>query len=416
MRTLLLCALFAAGPAAAAAPTAHDLAALGYDALGEGERDRAAQPFEEALALTGNSARRRRLAMQLGYLHVQLKRPERAAAFFAHAVAIRPDAEGFRALGYAHLAAGDTARATIAFRESLAYGLSDSLVHRQLGYLEKQAGRLGRAAHHFRAAIDAADRDGEADPARRLLVRREVRAAERRLFGGVTILSRADSDTGSLVLGERILSRSQGTADINVKLPLPLGRGRWLAAFGRMLWALDESRPTLIDRSAQGGAGLKLKPFAGQSAIIAVERLLSVGDFARDDWLARAAWSTGAGFEAPPVGADWPVWSLYGDVAVIGLDETDLLAQVQGRAGWAFRAGPAYLTPHILMNGLLQDADAGTETLLEAGPGLALTLPLKGDRYRASAVSLELAAHYRIELAGNSGNEGGPTLRVSLRF
>ncbi len=405
-------------PGAAFPQTARQLADDAYGALRHGQRARAAALLEQALDRVRRPDLEARLARDLGYLLEALGRHRDAAGAFARAARIAPDAPTFRALGYAALAAGDTGRAIDAFEAARVCDPDDPTTLRQLGYLYQRIGARRRAAAAFRAAMRTADAAGEANPERRLLLRREVRALGKRIDGGLALLWRRDGPSNApLTVGGRVLSQSQGLAGIDGRLPWPrLGAGRWLAGSGRLLWALDGDRPTPRAESLQAGIGLKFKPFAHETLILGVERLIAVGALARDDWLLRASWSRGAGLEAPPGHRSWLFWSLYGDVALIDPGDPDLQLSGAGRLGWGRQFGPFVLLPHLQLSTLIVDDSGGTTSLVEGGPALEVVLPFGGDRFRAAPHALALVLAYRARIAGTSRNRSGATLSLALRF
>ncbi len=420
---LLILGLFLAAPllprpCAAFPQDARRLADEAYRALRHGERESAATLLQQALDRVHEPDLEARLARDLGYLLDALGRHREAADAFARAAGIAPDAPTFRALGYAALAAGDTARAIEAFDAARGLDPDDPATLRQLGYLYQRIGARRRAAAAFRAAMRAADAAGEANPERRLLLRREVRALENRIDGGLSLLWRRDGPSDApLTVGDRVLSQSQGLAEFDGRLPWPaLDSGRWLAGFARLIWALDGDRPTPRDESLQAGIGLKLKPFARETLILGVERLIAVGAFARNDWLLRASWSRGTGFEAPPDHRAWLFWSLYGDLALIDPAHPDLQLSGEGRLGWGRQFGPLILTPQVQLSTLIVDDAAGTTSLLEGGPALEIAVPFGGDRFRADPHALSLILAYRARIAGTSRNRGGLTLSLAFRF
>jgi len=419
---ILATLLFAAADSLpAAADTASGKAAkAAYARLALGDRAGALPFLREALAAAVEPERRRQLALDLGYALSALERHVHAADAFAAALAISVDARTLTALGYARLAAGDRAGAITAFERAVARTPRDTLLLRQLGYLYKARGERARAATYFRRALSSGGQGaGGADPAERDRLRREVRHLERRLWGGLSLFWRDDGPAGGrpLALGSRVLSQSQGMAEANLRLGWPeIGAGRWLAGFSRLIWRIGGASPRPADESLQAGFGIKAKPLAAQNLVLALERLVAVGRFARDDWLARAAWSAGSGLEPPPGADSWPMWHLYLDLAAIDFADPDLQFNAESRVGWGFQSGRIRLIPHLLAASFVQDDALGTDSLVEAGPALSLQLPLGGGPQRAPGAALELRLAYRVKLAGSARNADGPTLSLGFRF
>lgn len=407
----VLCFLLVCGIAAPAKAQLPDPANAAYRALGEGRNEDARMAFEAAIAGEDNPERRRRLLLDLGYLLEAGEQHDEAAGAFADAMAIMADHRGLMALGYARLAAGDAARALDAFEQARRLAPGDALLLRQLGYLYKSAGRQREASEAFRASILAELAGGDVDPQRLDLLRRERRDIARRDSGAsLTMLWRRDRRNDSpLVLGNPVLSRSQGLLEAHRRLPVRSGAPE---AFARLIWQVDGADPTPAEDSLQAGIGLSARPFEGINLVLAAERLIAIGDAARDDWLARLSWSQGSG-----VGLSSRLfWSLYGDAALIDPGRPDLQLGAEGRLGWQGNLGGATLAPHLMVFALFQDDASGTPGIVEAGPSLLLRLPFGGSLTRAPGHAISLRLSYRKKLAGDAAAANGATLTLAFEF
>ena len=400
--------------------SADQHAMAGYHALARGRREQAVAAFHAALAARPPlpADRRRQVAADLGLTLVGLGRPAEAIPPLREAARLDPDnAVIWKTIGYATLSAGDRTAAIGAFRTALPL-TDDADTAAQLGYVLKDAGRRREAAQAFRTAIDRLD-DARQAPDKGVLLRREVRDGEDRVDLSAYAFYRQDGlPDGALVGPTRALGQSQGSVAGAVRIPGPrLGAGRWIKAFGRTFWAFEQDRLAPQDDSVQAGVGLSAKPFGAANLVLAAERLIAVGRNARDDWLLRASWSAGRGYEGRPGQTRWPFWSVYLDGAIIDPADPDLFGAAETRAGWTFAvAGPLEVTPHGLISGLIQEDPFDTVSLLEAGPGATVTWRLGGDRYRAPGAALTLSAHYRFRIAGNADGGGGPTVTLAVGF
>ena len=400
--------------------SADQHATAGYNALARGRREQAVAAFHAALAARPPlpADRRRQVTADLGLTLVALGRPAEAIPPLREAARLDPDnAMIWKTLGYAALSAGDRTAAIGAFRAALPL-TDDADTAAQLGYLLKDAGRRREAAEAFATAIDRLD-DARQARDKRILLRREVRDAQDRVDLSAYAFYRQDSlPDGALVGPLRALGQSQGSVTGAVRIPgLRPGAGRWIKAFGRTFWAFEQDRLDPQDDSVQAGVGLAAKPFGAANLVLAAERLIAVGRNARDDWLLRASWSAGHGYEGRPGQTRWPFWSVYLDGAIIDPADPDLFGAAETRAGWTFAvAGPLEVTPHALVSGLIQQDAFDTISLLEAGPGATVTWRLCGDRYRAPSTALTLSAHYRFRIAGNADGSTGPTLTLAVGF
>lgn len=411
----VFCFLLVCGFAAPATAQIPDPANAAYRALREGRNEDARMAFEAAIAGEDNPERRRRMLLDLGYLLKAGERHDEAAGAFADAMAITADHRGLMALGYARLAAGDAARALDAFEQARRLAPEDALLLRQLGYLYKSAGRRREASEAFRAAILAELAGGEADVQRLDLLRRERRDLARQDSGAsLTMLWRRDRRNDSpLVLGNPVLSRSQGLLEAHRRLPVSSGAPE---AFARLIWQIDGADPTPAEDSLQAGIGLAARPFEGINLVLAAERLIAIGDAARDDWLARLSWSQGSGVGLSPGQSSRLFWSLYGDAALIDPARPDLQFGAEGRLGWQGNLGGATLAPHLMVFALFQDDASGTPGIVEAGPSLLLRLPFGGSLTRAPGHAISLRLSYRKKLAGDAAAANGATLTLAFEF
>jgi len=419
---LLTCTQAAQGaPAEICSPPVSETRTLlnrAYDAMRDGDRTLALAALRDALLSTDEPTVARSIAIQAGYLLVEMKRPKAATAMFLRAADIAEDAEVLKALGYAAKSAQRDHVALDAFRRLLDLTPADTHIHLEVAYLLKAAGRRALAAAHFRRALQLAQPEDNAAPARQTLLRREVQYMENTVDGGVSILWRARSrpqDNGDLSLGAQLLSQSQGLADVALPLawPRPFGRA---ALVGRMIWAIDDADPTPARNSLQGGLGMTFRPFAATNLVLAGERLVAIEANARDDWLLRLAWSGDGGLSGGSDGGSGWNWSLYGDAAVIGIAETDIQLLGEGRFERRWALGATTVSGGAFVSGILQDDAAGTVELVEAGPSLAFAVPLGGSAYRAPGMALTLRMAWRVKLAGSADNRDSLTLTVSWRF
>ena len=395
--------------------SAQSAAQQAYDALSLGYKEYAVARLLYAMEHEGNTQRRRQYALDLGHLYNALQIPKKALAMFQAANALSAKADSLKAEGYTALAIGDKITAASAFSRAALINPDDALVHRQLGYLYRALENRNMAIIHFRHAIDLSSDEQEKSH-----LRKEVRALGHNFWGGVSLLWRTDANIPpeTLRFGDRVLSQSQGIWEGNLRLPLSLGSpDRWIAGFSRILWSIDGASPLPQSHSLQGGVGLKIKPLARWNLVLGAERLIAIGDFARNDWLGRASISFGGGFEQPThQPSSWLYWSIYGDMAAIGLDRPDLQASGEFRLGTGMTFGRLVVTPHGFISGLWQDDIVGQSSLIEGGPALTLAVPLGGNKHKADLYQLDLTLSYRLKMIVSSRNKGGLSILLSLRY
>ena len=339
------------------------------------------------------------------------------------ATALAPENAAIRAsLGYVQSAAGDLEPARTAFQAALKRDPSMASLYAEIGYLDLRLGDNRDAARWFRTAADryaaapASSADAAARAERIYRMRSEVAQIEDDIDIGLYSVFRPGAN-GPLNPTGRSLTQSQGGLEGSVRLPLSIGPGRTIQAFGRVLWGYKPDSLHVLGDSYQGGFGLRIKPLASQNLVLSMERLVSLGSAARDDWLARAgySWSLGYGFD--PFKKRWPFILVYGDAALAFPTGPDLFLTGEIRLGESWRLGDRVsLTPHFVLAGSRQEDGAVTTTLIEGGPGVALKYYFDETTYRAFRASAEVVLQYRAKLAGSSTGTSGAAATMVLSF
>lgn len=359
---------------------ARSAAANGYDALNNGARSDAVAAFRRALQSMPPLTDRERfqVAADLGFLLDSLGQRAEAADAYAQALAIRFDPLIQRALAYALLAAGKRAQAEVAFNRAL---MEDHLM-------------------------------AEAD---RLMIRRELRALQDIVALEAYGQIRAEPGQRLDILSSPAIIGSQGGVQgaLLLKRWLPLD----VRPTARLLWAFDGASLNIVRGSVQGGLGIAVKPLQNFNLIFTAERLLAVGTFALNEWLFRASWSTGQGYEAPPQRRIWPFWSVYLDGAWIGIPRRAWIVAANLRGGGGFRMTRRFaLRPFLALDRLQQGDGVLALGLWEGGPGLSLLFTPIGPARKASSLQLELELRWRQRLAGTAGNRSALTMTLALRY
>ncbi len=341
----------------------------------------------------------------------------------AAAAALAPDNAAIRAsLGYAQSATGDLAAARAAFEQALARDPAMASLYAEIGYLDLRLDDKHGADRWFRSAVDryavapASGAEANERAERIYRMRSEVGQIENDVDLGLYSVFRPGSK-GPLNPTGRSLTQSQGGAEGAFRLPLGLGAGRTVQAFGRVLWGYKPDSVHILGNSYQAGIGLRVKPLGRQNLVLSMERLVSLGSAARDDWLARIgySWSLGYGFE--PFKTRWPFVLVYGDAALAFPSGPDLFLTGEIRVGESWRlGGHIALTPHLVLAGSRQEDGPVTTTLVEAGPGVGFKYYFDETAYRAFGASAEVVLQYRAKLAGNSTGTSGAAATMVLSF
>lgn len=253
-------------------------------------------------------------------------------------------------------------------------------------YAELAAGNRRRAAGLFQEAIEAGP-----DP-RRSEWQAQRRSLTRRWSAEAYVLAR-DAGPVNPAAGP-LLGGGQAGANL-AYTPDPLMR-RPLALVARLNAANSD------DRSAQAALGLRWQPARGVT--LSAERLIAIGENARNDWTLRAA----AGAALRRGRAEW---SGYGEAGVLGNGDVYAGAQTRATVDIA-RAGPVAIAAGPAAWASVQTGDApGAATIHRAdiGPTVVARAPL-------GRLTVEVAADWRFRVAGNAAPDSGPALKLSTRF
>lgn len=209
-----------------------------------------------------------------------------------------------------------------------------------------------------------------------------------------------------------------------------LSRGRTLQASEEIYWRppgiglRDGSRFELYARSSlalydrtggatglptwQGAAGARWKPLGRQNFVLAAERLFRIGQYSRNDWLLRAAWSAGEGGALRTDKTHWPYWQLYAEADYF-ISNPQTLATVEGRYGHSYRVDA--ISPKLVISPFL-GLNLGYDSLLNEkatagiGPGVNLRYWFRQDKYHAPQSYIDFSVQYRVRVAGDVRSNG----------
>ncbi len=397
---------------------AFALASEAYALAAQGHLDAAVTRMRAALSFTDQPHRRAQWARDLGQWLERLNRSGEAAGAYRLAGELDKDAWSFKAAGYAFARAGRPADALDAFRRAASLAPNDPILWQEIGYLEKRLHHPRRAERAFARAMAILDRLPADAPARRhrpLLARERMFLADR-WQGAVEVIWRANSpETAPVILSERSLTQSQISARISYPLGLHLAGP--VRIFARLL-AGTEGRGLLPrGRTVQAGIGLRWHPLPEENAVVAIERLVAIGRFARNDFLLRAAWSRGSDW-LPALDGRHPhrYWSIYLDAALIDPADPDLLGNAQLRFGRQWFWGERILRATVALTAFGQRDDFGAVTLLQGEPQLELLWPLTTLAGPRPLTMLAFTISFQKKLMGSSRNNRGLSLQLGLRF
>ena len=319
-------------------------------------------------------------------------------------------------LGFAAYEQGDYATASTEFEAALRLKPDLPIVWAQLGYTYRKLHRNDDAARAFRAALQ------HGVEGNRFAYRREVETLENRFDATAYVIYRESALSNAfLSITGPSINQSQAGAELAWTPPaIGYRDGRLLQVYGRAAWAHDGDGFAFLEDTMQGGIGLRYRPLKSHNLVLAVERLMAIGDDARNDWMLRASFSWDKGFDLKPQASSWTFATLYLDAALIDPGSPDILLTAEGRFGHSWIMGGNghgstwTITPHAVTAAFWQDDDFHTTMLVEAGPGLSVKLYFADAPEAAHAGALELLLQYRIKLAGDS--LGGSSAVATLVF
>jgi hypothetical protein len=150
------------------------------------------------------------------------------------------------------------------------------------------------------------------------------------------------------------------------------------------------------------------KPFRETNLVLETSRMIKLGSQARNDWMARAAYSAGQGLDLGPQVRSRPMWNLYGDVARI-VDNRQTLGVVDARLGWARRVGTGVdglvVAPFVGVN-YAYDNSFARQSATGVGAGLVVRRWFRSTTYAAPRSYLEATLQARAKVAGDRRAEG----------
>lgn len=185
--------------------------------------------------------------------------------------------------------------------------------------------------------------------------------------------------------------------------------GALFEVFGRLFETLYDQAggPTGL-RTTQGMVGARWKPLSDQNLVLEIDKLIALGDAARDDTLLRAAYSYTVGTDLRAIDTSWPTWYIYAEVDRF-LQKTQTVAMMEGRFGRSFRLDPIsrnlVFFPHAVV-AASYDSSFGNPQAYSAGAGGSLRYWFGETKYMAPPSYWELTLQYRFRLAGDKRAEG----------
>ncbi len=361
----------------------------------------AVEDLKAAIAINEGAELRVRLAVLLQ----GLGRDDEALAALERAHELMPNnADVTLALAYAYGNGEHTRQAVALFEEALVEPNGNRFVAQEdLAYAHLRLHDDDAAADSFRRVVDNHSRYPQSTPSEReelegrmYRVRREVEMLERNWYAyGSAVYRSSDINTSGLAQNDR--DQSQLGAEVGwFPLRGRIGVARNLGVYARVFESFEPGTFELRDQSTQAGVGLRLKPFEFTDFVVRGERMIAIGDEARNAWLLSAAHSWGVGGDWRPTADNWTVASTYVEAAWIPDDPEFVSGFGELFVGRAFPvARQLALIPHVVSSMRYSEDEFTQNLLVEAGLGLGLRYWFDEDVYTAPRGTVDLQLQYR---------------------
>ncbi|MDB5789459.1 bacteriophage N4 adsorption protein A [Caballeronia mineralivorans] len=301
-----------------------------------------------------------------------------------------------------------------AFEQGFAGGAGKAGNFADAGYAAKRIGSNDQAVEYFKHSLDADDTEQSFDAQRRFGYRREIEQLERR-WGFVLSVPYQVASFGP-----------QGT--VNVLQPgveaywQPPGigyqNGRILQFFVRGYGtAYDGSGNVTGMPTVQASVGARYKPLADQNVVVTAERLIRVGRYSVNDWLARLGYSSEAGTDLQVTEPSWRSWQAYAEAAYF-ISEGRYIIYSELRYGHTWRlpliSNRLTVYPHVALVGDHDNRETN-ETAIGIGPGLQFRFWFRESRYSAPASWADITVQFLFPLT-SAVRARGLVVRAILWF
>jgi bacteriophage N4 adsorption protein A len=363
---------------------------------------------------------------RLGLYYLDLKRTDLAVSEMEAAVASDRQTNAYsESLAYVYKNQQRYREAAQLFESVLKQHPERVNLYQDLAYTYMKVGDNAQAVRYFRRAIDARRdamstslNDQKAVDQDLYAMRQEVANLSQR-YDFTFYQSYRDNgvaaNSSSLYSGSGLIP-SQGGGELFYQPPgIGFRDERIFQVFMRMLWS---NRPESLDidrNSLQAGIGIRYKPLKSQNLFFSGERLIKVGALAVNDWLLRASYSWGVGYDLRPHHRSWNNTQFYGDVGYFTQRGGTWAYYGEMRQGLTVNfANKLLLTPHLAIDGRRQKPDAFSRSYLEGGAGLAFRFFFNQSRYELHRSSLEFLIQYKHGISPSS--RGGLVFTTAWRF
>ncbi len=171
--------------------------------------------------------------------------------------------------------------------------------------------------------------------------------------------------------------------------------------------------------TTQAGVGIRFIPFAKHDLVLDVERLIKIGDNARDAWLITSAYSWEYNGEMHGEDMSWNFTAFDGEVAYIPNEPEIATAFAELLQGRMFAIADSFaIYPHALVSFQFNDEEDNSDTLVEIGPGVGFRYWFNRNPKGHMPTTMDVRLQYRFSLADNrdDDHEGGFVGTVKFKY
>lgn len=315
---------------------------------------------------------------------------------------------------YVAASAGASKRAFTLFDQADQEGSLPPAAIPDTAYAALSARRDPDASKYFRRTVDAVDKGDIAITPQQLFETRRAIADIERTWGATASLNYRGS---SLQPGSGITpGGTNNSAQIGGEVywrPFGYRSGRPIEIYASVFESVyNKSNAVTGAPTAQGGIGIRWKPFSETNFIMALQRQIKIGSASGDgDWVARLAYSNSFGTDLRVDQPSWWTGQVFGEVGRY-IDNKQTYSVFEGQLGRSYRLDninpKLTLTPHMVIgsdfnSSLKLPAD---KTAIGMGPGVSMRYWFREDHYKAPQSYVDFSLQYRFKLSGDDRAEG----------
>lgn len=324
---------------------------------------------------------------------------------------------------YVAASAGESKRAFSLFDQADQEGSLPPAAIPDTAYAALSARRDPDASRYFRRTVDAVDKGDIALTPQQLFETRRAIADIERTWGATASLNYrgASLQPGSGITPGGTSNSAQIGGEVYWR-PFGYRSGRPIEIYASLFESVyNKSNAVTGAPTAQGGIGIRWKPFSETNFIMALQRQIKIGSASGDgDWVARLAYSNSFGTDLRVDQPSWWTGQIFGEVGRY-IDNKQTYSVFEGQLGRTYRLDninpKLTVTPHVAIgsdfnSGLLPPAD---KTAIGMGPGVSMRYWFREDHYKAPQSYVDISLQYRFKLSGDDRAEG-VVFRTTLAY